>query len=99
MAAPGFRLVADQCILTGRSRLSTEATMNPPTLIRSIGEYKEWLIDNLPKQGQWTEKEYLWLTDSTKRLVELTDGRIEVLPMPTDKHQAISYFLLQAFCA
>ena len=50
----------------------------------------------LPAQGQWSEDDYLWLTDRTKCLVEFTDGHIEVLPMPTDEHQRIVLFLYRA---
>ena len=39
------------------------------------------------------------MTDHRNRLVEFTDGFLEVLPMPTDKHQAILGFLYQAFCS
>ena len=35
---------------------------------------------------------YLACTDSTNRLVEFTDGYLEVLPMPTDRHQSILQF-------
>ena len=45
-------------------------------------------------QGLWTESQYLRLTEATNRLVEFTDGAIEVLPMPTYKHQAIIAELL-----
>ncbi len=47
-------------------------------------------------QGTWTEAQYLKLTDTCNRLLEFTDGRIEVLPMPTDRHQTILQFLLVA---
>jgi Uma2 family endonuclease len=53
-----------------------------------------------PLQGHWTEEQYLLLSDQTNRLLEYTDGYIEVLPMPTDKHQVISrvlFFALFAF--
>lgn len=60
----------------------------------SLDEYKMTLLDLLPNQGCWTEEEYLWLTDHTSRLVEFTDGFIEVLPMPTDNHQGIIKFFL-----
>jgi Uma2 family endonuclease len=53
----------------------------------------------LPAQGQWSDSDYLWLTDRTKRLVELTDGYIEVLPMPTEEHQRIVLFLYRALYA
>ena len=54
----------------------------------------------LPAQGQWSEADYLWLTDHTSRLIEFTDGYLEVLPMPTDAHQTmvlLLYELLVAF--
>ena len=47
-------------------------------------------------QGMWTEAQYLRLTDYVRRLLEFTDGRIEALPMPTDRHQVISRFLFLA---
>jgi Uma2 family endonuclease len=53
-----------------------------------------------PRQGHWTEAEYLAL--DTNQLVELSDGCLEVLPMPTPYHQLIVDFLhslLQAFVA
>lgn len=58
---------------------------------------KTWLLELLPDQGEWTEESYLWLTDYTPRLVEFTDGVLEVLPVPTDRHQAILAFLFLAF--
>jgi Uma2 family endonuclease len=62
-------------------------------------ELDKLLRELLPKQGHWSEEAYLWLTDSTNRLVEYTDGDIEVLPMPTDRHQAILEFLFLALSA
>ena len=47
------------------------------------------LREVLPRQGAWNDEEYLWLTDRARRLIEFTDGRVEVLPMPTDTHQVI----------
>jgi Uma2 family endonuclease len=43
-------------------------------------------------QGQWTEADYLALP--TNWLVELSDGCLEILPMPTKIHQRILKFLL-----
>jgi Uma2 family endonuclease len=55
-----------------------------------------WEIAELyPNQGQWHEQEYLSL--ETNRLVEYDDGFVEVLPVPTDKHQAIVLFLSMIF--
>jgi Uma2 family endonuclease len=49
-----------------------------------------WEIAMLfPPQGEWTEEEYLDLTRDTNHLVEFSDGRIEVLSMPTTSHQLI----------
>ncbi len=59
-------------------------------------ELDGFLADVLPRQGQWDEEGYLWLTDRTNRLVEFTDGQIEVLPVPTHEHQAILKYLVFA---
>ena len=48
------------------------------------------LCDSMPPQGCWSDEQYLWLTDQTRRLVEFTDGHIEELPMPTNKHQILT---------
>jgi Uma2 family endonuclease len=49
-----------------------------------------WVIATLfPSQGEWTEADYLALGTEQRR-VECSDGRIEVLGMPTDRHQAIA---------
>ena len=56
-------------------------------------------IDLGPLQGLWTEEQYLRLTDQTNHFVEFTEGYVEVLPMPTRKHQAISRFLFLALLA
>jgi Uma2 family endonuclease len=44
-----------------------------------------------PPQGKWTENDYLAL--DTNRLIELSQGRLEVLPMPTTSHQLLVAFL------
>jgi Uma2 family endonuclease len=60
-------------------------------------EVDDLVLDLLPLQGQWSEEAYLWLTDHANRLVECTDGYIEILPWPTDQHQSIVGALLFAF--
>lgn len=51
-----------------------------------------WEIARLfPDQGTWSEEEYLAL--ETNHLVEFSHGHIEVLPMPTQSHQFIVFFL------
>lgn len=46
------------------------------------------LAERFPKQGEWTEAAYLALPEGYPQL-ELSGGFIEVLPAPTDRHQAI----------
>jgi Uma2 family endonuclease len=54
-----------------------------------------WEVARLfPEQGSWSEEEYLAL--SANRLVEFSDGHVEVLPMPTTSHQLIVAFLYGA---
>ena len=55
--------------------------------------------DAMPAQGSWSDEHYLWLTDRTRRLIEFTDGRVEVLPMPTERHQIILLFLYRLLYA
>jgi Uma2 family endonuclease len=59
-----------------------------------------WALATLfPSQGHWRDEEYLAFAAERPR-VELSDGRVEVLPMPTDHHQAILkalLFLLDAY--
>jgi Uma2 family endonuclease len=63
------------------------------------GAEPAWEVAYLfPYQGEWSEGDYLSLGGS--RLVELVDGRLEVLPMPGERHQLIVaclYGLLAAF--
>src|SRR5262245_61279058 len=67
------------------------APVQPPPSRR--GE-PPWEIAYLfPPQGEWTEEDYLAL--ETNRLVELSDGCLEVLPMPTVFHQLLVAFLFK----
>jgi Uma2 family endonuclease len=57
-----------------------------------------WEIAHLfPAQGAWSVADYLSL--DTNHLVELSEGRLEVLPMPTEQHQLIVAFLYDALKA
>jgi len=47
-----------------------------------------------PAQGSWTEEDYFTLI--TQRGYELCDGRLEMLPMPTELHQLIAGYLYRA---
>lgn len=54
-------------------------------------------IDLGALQGLWSEQQYLKLTEQTNRLIEFTDGSIEVLPLPTRSHQRILARLYELF--
>jgi Uma2 family endonuclease len=60
-------------------------------LATKAGEPVWDLATLFPAQGNWTEEDYLRL--DTNRLIEFTDGYIEVLPMPTILHQLIVKFI------
>ena len=67
----------------------------PPSLA-SEADYAWEIATLFPPQGHWSAEEYLDLTDGTNRRIELVDGRLEFLPMPTELHQALVAFLYQA---
>jgi Uma2 family endonuclease len=75
--------------------MGTATSLTTPSL--SPQEWKDVLEEILPRQGEWSEEEYLVLTDHRNRLVEFTDGFLEVLSMPTDEHQMLLKFLFLAF--
>ncbi len=53
-----------------------------------------WDVARLfPDQGQWREGDFFVLTSTTNGLVELVDGRVEVLEMPNPPHQFIVAYL------
>jgi Uma2 family endonuclease len=72
--------------------MTTHVIDEQETFTRQIAEL-------LPEQGSWSEADYLWLTNRTNRLIEYTDGYLEVLPMPTENHQEILLYLYRAFFA
>ena len=64
---------------------SPDATTPEPT----------WAVAHLfPSQGEWTENEFFAL--HSNRMIELVDGHLEVLPMPTWLHQLMVKFLVRA---
>ncbi|HJQ80832.1 MAG TPA: Uma2 family endonuclease, partial [Lacipirellulaceae bacterium] len=82
------------------SGISSSTDPGAPSHVPVIGEPAWDLALLYPMQGAWSDVEYLALTAGTNRLVELSDGNVEVLPMPTSSHQRILLFLftqLQAF--
>ncbi|ABU57956.1 MULTISPECIES: Uma2 family endonuclease [Roseiflexus] len=75
----------------------TTAIRDSPMLL--VRETDGVAIDLAPLQGLWTVDQYLKLTDHTHCLVEFSDGNLEVLPMPTQRHQMILAFLYRVFFA
>ena len=67
-----------------------------PLELRIVTPDDHTVIDLKALQGLSTQAQYLELTDHAKLLLEFTDGHLEVLPMPTDRHQAISQHLFLA---
>ncbi|MCS7288038.1 MAG: Uma2 family endonuclease [Roseiflexaceae bacterium] len=63
-----------------------------PQQLRIATSDDETIVSLEPLQGLWTVEQYLAITDHSRRLY--ADGTIEILPMPTDRHQVISRFLL-----
>src|SRR5688500_4840567 len=57
--------------------------------LRLVAADGETIGDADTLQGTWSVEQYLRLTESSNRLIEFADGTIEVLPMPTKRHQAI----------
>jgi Uma2 family endonuclease len=56
-------------------------------------EYAWELATLYPAQGDWSEADYLDLTDGTNRGIEFTDGRVEFLPMTSESHQELAAYL------
>ena len=70
-------------------------SVTTPQIPSSNGEPAWEAAYMLPVQGSWSEEDFLRF--HTNRMAELVDGRLEILPMPTLKHQRILIWLLDAF--
>ena len=68
----------------------SEASINLPS---KVGEPTWEAAYLLPTQGQWTEEDFLKFHNN--RMAELVDGRLEVLPMPTLRHQILLKWLFK----
>ena len=71
------------------------ATSESPRLPSAVGEPTWEAAYFFPLQGQWHEDDFLRF--HTNRMAELVDGRLELLPMPTLKHQRMLIWLLDLF--
>lgn len=75
------------------------ATQTPVLELKLVRPADGIEVDLLPLQGLWTEAQYLSLTNQLNHLIEFSDGRIEVQPMPTSRHQAMLLWLYEQFKA
>jgi len=60
-------------------------------MLQQTGELTWEIVRLFPYQGEWSEDEYLAL--DTNQLIEFSDGHLEFLPMPTQSHQFIVFYL------
>jgi Uma2 family endonuclease len=76
-----------------------QSALYTSTVTATQEQVDDLMRELLPAQGQWSEEAYLWLTEHTTRLIEFTDGYLEVLPMPTDEHQTLVLSLYEMLAA
>ncbi len=70
------------------STASSQSAIDYPPIIDEAASQPTWQVARLfPDQGHWTEADYFELHQN--KMVELVDGYLEVLPMPTWLHQLI----------
>ncbi len=80
------------------SSIPVTAQLDPeyPGLDYAEREYV-WEVATLyPQQGEWSEEDYLKLTDHWNRRIKFTDGRVEFLTTPTLIHETLTRFLFLA---
>ncbi len=89
------RTINHEPINSRASSVSTQTELQA-TQVANVTSQKgtpTWEIAQLfPHQGDWTESEYLAL--DTNHLIELADGCLEFLPMPSPLHQLLMLFVL-----
>ena len=75
------------------SYLIVHLTLAVPSMILAETALSFLGLGLRPPVVSWGDGDYLWLTDHARRLVEITDGYLEVLPVPSREHQRIVAFL------
>ena len=69
--------------------------MSSQEILTSSTDTPTWEVAHLfPNQGRWSETEFFEL--HSNRMIELADGYLEILPMPTWLHQLMVRFLVRA---
>jgi Uma2 family endonuclease len=87
----GILIAASDCGVKGH-KMAIDTQTEALRLVRAASGLD---IDLEPLQGLWSVEQYLKLTSKTNHLIEFTDGMIEVLPMPTRRHQVILLLLYE----
>lgn len=65
-----------------------DAITIPPERAADIEPAKDFLF-SVYGEGVWTEERFLELSGRTNRIIELSEGRLIVPPMPTPEHQDV----------
>ena len=86
-------------LVIGNGHMDTTVAKRTDRGLRIVTSDDCTVADLSALQRFWTEAQYLTLTNHSHRLIEFTDGCIEILPMPTQRHQAISRFLFLVLVA
>ena len=63
--------------------------MSSQTTYATQQQVDAFVLEVLPAQGQWSENDYLWLTDHTTRLIEFSNGYIETRQLPCYSWRAV----------
>lgn len=79
--------------MIGRGAISDGIDVSERPRISTRGEPSWEVAYCFPKQGDWTEADYLSF-ETANFPVELVDGCLEFLPMPTRSHQRLLRYLL-----
>lgn len=60
----------------------------PPLRAEDVEPAKDFLFA-LYGESRWSEEDYLAMSDRVNRIIEFSEGRLAIPPMPTPEHQSI----------
>lgn len=78
--------------MIGRGTVPENAEMFEPSRVSRRGDPSWEVAYCFPRQGEWSEEDFLAF-ESSNFPIELVDGCVEFLPMPTYGHQRLVRFL------
>ena len=87
-------VVEGSMFMIGRGAISEGSDLLERTLPSKRGEPVWEVVYCFPRQGEWSEADYLAF-ETGNFPVELVDGCLEFLPMPTPSHQRLSRYLVR----